>query len=349
MTIEEKLAIIETIYIETAKIQEIMEDIEEAMLVGRSSNYFSQPSCTLIMGLSGVGKTSLREHFERKYPRSIYRDEEKEQTVIPILSTTLTDDNNPKAAPGKMLRDLGDALEGKLGSRAELGDRFVGQIQDAKTEAIFIDEFQHAFEGGGENRKGGAANWIKTLINQTKRPVVLFGMPWCIDILEKSSELKNRFDYVHLLDEFGAETESFKEWLKLLEGIDKKLPFEQHSNLSDPKFAYRLLALSGGNLSRLMKKVIKPAARKAAIGNESNIGLHRLLAASKKHLGIPEEFNPLAPNIPLDKIEVKHLLTPEEDEHFKGHNSARNYVIVSSGDNSGNESNDSLADIFRPK
>tara|TARA_R110002167_G_scaffold298619_10_gene502946 strand:- start:2141 stop:2758 length:618 start_codon:yes stop_codon:yes gene_type:complete len=173
MTIEEKIEVIETIYIETAKITEIMEDIEEAMLVGRSSNYHSQPSCILIMGLSGVGKTSLREHFERKYPRSNYRDEEKEQNLIPILSTTLTDDKNPKAAPGKMLRDLGDELDGRLGSRAELGDRFVGQIIDANTEAIFIDEFQHAFEGGGENRKGSAANWIKTLINQTKRPVVL--------------------------------------------------------------------------------------------------------------------------------------------------------------------------------
>ena len=350
MKLEDKLANIETIYIETSKIKEIMEDIEEAILVGRSSNYFSQPSCILVMGLSGVGKTSLREHFERKYPRNTYRDEEKEQTLVPILSTTLTDDKNPKAAPGKMLRDLGDELEGKLGSRAELGDRFVRQIKDAKTEAIFIDEFQHAFEGGGENRKGSAANWIKTLINQTKRPVVLFGMPWCIDILEQSSELKNRFDYVHLLDEFDTETESFAEWLKLLDGIDKKLPLEQSSNLSDPKFAYRLLALSGGNLSRLMKKIIKPAARKAAIGNESNIGLHRLLAAAKKHLGVPEEFNPLAQDIPLDTIVIKHFLTPEESERFAGKKRTRTYEIIPSNDDSEDDSNDdSLADVFRPK
>jgi hypothetical protein len=49
MTIEEKIEVIETIYIETAKITEIMEDIEEAMLVGRSSNYHSQPSCTVMV------------------------------------------------------------------------------------------------------------------------------------------------------------------------------------------------------------------------------------------------------------------------------------------------------------
>ena len=73
MTLEEKIAQIESIFIETAKIKEIMEDIEEAMLVGRASNYFSQPSCTLVMGLSGVGKTSLAESIARATGRKFSR------------------------------------------------------------------------------------------------------------------------------------------------------------------------------------------------------------------------------------------------------------------------------------
>jgi hypothetical protein len=339
MTLEEKIAQIENIFIETDKIAEIMEDIEEAMLVGKASNYSSQPICTLVMGLSGVGKTSLREHFERKYPRSIYRDEEKEQDIVPILSTTLTDDTNPKAGPGKMLRDLGDELEGKHGTRAELGDRFTLQIRSAETQVIFIDEFQHAFEGGGINKKGSAANWIKTLINLGKRPVVLFGLPWCREIIDKNSELKNRFDYIHLLDEYDKD--SFSEWLKLLEGVNKQLPFEESSNLHEREFSLRLLALTGGNLSRLMKKIIKPAARKAVMANENKIGHHRLLAAAKKHLGVPEEYNPLSKNIPINEVNVKHFLTNDEDERYQDKKDNRKYVTVSS--------EDSLADIFRSK
>jgi hypothetical protein len=339
MTLEEKIAQIESIFIETAKIKEIMEDIEEAMLVGRASNYFSQPSCTLVMGLSGVGKTSLREHFEKKYPRSIYRDEEKEQDIVTILSTTLTDDKNPKAGPGKMLRDLGDELEGKHGTRSELGDRFTSQIISAQTQVIFIDEFQHAFEGGGINKKGSAANWIKTLINLGKRPVVLFGQPWCKEIIYKNSELKSRFDYIHILDEYDKD--SFSEWLKLLEEVDEKLPFEESSNLRDKEFALRMLALTGGNLSRLMKKIIKPAARKAVMANENKIGHHRLLAAAKKHLGVPEDCNPLSKNIPLKEINVKHFLTKDEIKQYKDKKSNREYVTV--------ESEASLADIFRSK
>ncbi len=41
MCLEDKIAQIENIYIETKKIEEIMEDIEEAILVGRASNYAS--------------------------------------------------------------------------------------------------------------------------------------------------------------------------------------------------------------------------------------------------------------------------------------------------------------------
>ena len=182
---------------------------------------------------------------------------------------------------------------------------------------------------------------------------VLFGMPWCDEILDKSSELKNRFDNIHLLDEFGKEFDSFTEWQKLLGELDNKLPFEKSSNLSEREFAYRLLALTGGNLSRLMKKVIKPAARKAVIANENNIGLHRLLAAAKKHLGVPEEFNPLAQNILIDSIKINHFLTAEENERFKDKKSSRNYIVISSSDESKNkpknELNHSLADVFRPK
>ncbi|WP_334019009.1 TniB family NTP-binding protein [Alteromonas sp. S015] len=341
MTLEEKIAQIENIYIETRKIKEIMEDIDEAILVGKASNYASQPICTLVMGLSGVGKTSLKEHFEKKYPRKTIVDEDKEQVIVPILSTTLTDDKNPKAAPGKMLRDLGDLLQGAKGTRSELGDRFTAQINDAQTQAIFIDEFQHAFEGASESRKGSAANWIKTLINQTKRPVVLFGLPWCIELLAQSSELRNRFDNIHYLEEYDQEDEMFADWLELLEQVEKQLPFDKPSNLSNPELALRILALTGGNISRLMKKLIKPAARKALMSGEDCIGVHRLLAAARKHMSVPEDYNPLSSKIDIDNIEVKHFLTYEEQRRFKDKKESRKYVEVGK--------DDSLADVFRPR
>ena len=265
MSIEEKYAQLENIFAETKLISEIVEDIEEAILVGKASNYASQPICTLVMGLSGVGKTSLMEHFEKKYPRTVVRDEEKEQDIIPILSTTLTDDKNPKAAPGKMLRDLGDVLNGEKGTRSVLGDRFVGLIEGVKTQCIFIDEFQHAFSGSNDYQKAGAADWIKNIINQSKRPVVLFGQPWCKEIINRSSELKNRFDNIHLMDTFDREDESFSQWLKLLKQIDEQLPFEQKSNLDEPDTAFRLLVLTGGNLSKLMKKLLNQQREEAYV------------------------------------------------------------------------------------
>lgn len=337
--IEEKIAQLETIFAKTQQLNEIIEDIEEAILVGKASNYVSQPISTLILGLSGVGKTTLMEHFKSKYPQTVYRDDEKEQEIIPIVSTTLTDDKNPRAAPGKMLRDIGDPLKGEKGTRSVLGDRYVGLTKDLETKCIFIDEFQHAFSVSNDNQKAGAADWIKNLINQSKIPVVLFGMPWCLDIIKRSSEMSNRFDNIHHIDTFGREEESFAEWIELLRQIDEQLPFDNKANLDDPQFALRLMTLTGGNLSKLMKKVIKPAARKAIFANENSLGVHRLLAAARKHLGVPEEYNPLSNNIAIDTLKVKHFLTEEEDTFFKDRKKTRVYFTLS-------DEND-LSKIFR--
>jgi hypothetical protein len=299
-SIDEKIRQIENIFVETPQIKEIFEDIDEAMDTARIIDYKKQPTSILITAQSGMGKTTIFDHYLAKYPR--YQAEEGD--VVPVLSSTLLDDKSPKGAPGHMLRDLGDWLQGKGGTRGELTDRFVVQCNGVKVEAIFIDEFQNAIENGSDNIIWNTSEWIKTLVNLTGRPVILFGMPYSKQVIDTNIALIKRFPIIHHIDEYDLETASG--WLIFLDEVDNQLPFEAKVGLADEELGVRLMCAAGGNLSRLMKQIIRPAAKKAVRAGETKLTIDQLLKASIKIQRVPMESNPLNFDVPLDSLEVVH-------------------------------------------
>ncbi|MBL4941598.1 MAG: TniB family NTP-binding protein [Colwellia sp.] len=304
--IAEKIKQIESVFVETPIIKEIMADIDDAMETASIVGYLKQPDSILITGQSGMGKTTIFEHFLSKYPRV----QEEECDIVPILASTLLDDKSPKGAPGHMLRDLGDWLEGKGGTRGELTDRFVVQCNGAKVEAIFIDEFQNAIENGTDNIIWNTSEWIKTLINLTGRPVCLFGMPYSRQVIEANIALINRFPLIHHIEEYDSGTSN--EWLDFLEAVDKQLPFEKKTNLALPDLGLRLMCAAGGNLGRLMKRIIRPAA-KAAVKDGSKALTHQhLFKAAKKRLKLSDNENPLNLDISLNNFEVVHVIAESQ-------------------------------------
>jgi hypothetical protein len=324
---DEFLEKLEDLFVFTPQLEEIIEDIDEAIQIAQVKNFTKQPTCILVTGNSGVGKTTLREYYENKYPRKVVQTHDGEKDVVPIFGTTLQDDKNPKAAPGHMLRDLGDFLQGKGGTRSELGDRFIFKVNAAEVQAIFVDEFQNAIESDGDKIVSNTANWVKSIVNLGKRPVVLFGMPWSKVVIDSSTELINRFEIIHHLEEYDRD--NFNDWLEFLEGVDKQLPFEQSSNLNDPELALRLLAVSKGNLSKLMKGIIKPAARIAYKQGASSISIEHLLKAAIKTQRIPKKNNPLSvKNILVDDIKIVHEISERHQHKPYAMNSSREYVIV---------------------
>lgn len=324
---DEFLTKLEDLFVLTTQLEEIIEDIDEAIQIAQVKNFTKQPSCILVMGNSGVGKTTLREYYENKYPRKSVQTSDGEKDVVPIFGTTLQDDKNPKAAPGHMLRDLGDFLQGKGGTRSELGDRFIFKVNATDVQAIFIDEFQNAIESDGDKIVSNTANWVKTIVNLGKRPVVLFGMPWSKVVIDSSEELVNRFQIIHHLEEYDLD--NFENWLVFLEEVDNQLPFEQSSNLNEPELALRLLSASKGNLSKLMKGIVKPAARLAYKQGASSISIEHLLKASIKTQRIPEKNNPLSvENMHVDDIEIVHEISERHQHKPYAMNPSRKYIVL---------------------
>jgi hypothetical protein len=324
--IADKIEQIENVFVETPIIKEIMADIDEVMETAKIVGYSKQPDSILITAQSGMGKTTIFDHYLSKYPRV----QKEEKDVVPILASTLLDDKSPKGAPGHMLRDLGDWLGGKGATRGELTDRFVIQCNGAEVESIFIDEFQNAIENGTDNIIWNTSEWIKTLINLTGRPVCLFGMPYSEQVIEANIALISRFPIIHHIEEYDFDNAN--EWLDFLEEVDNQLPFEEKANLSSPDLGMRLMSAAGGNLGRLMKRIIRPAA-KAAVKDESKTITHdHLFKAVKKRLKLADSDNPLNLDIPLDDLEVVHVIAESQYHKPFSRNPDWKYKQVSSSE-----------------
>jgi len=321
-----KIEQIENIFVETSIIKEIMADIDEAMETAKIIGYSKQPTSILITGQSGMGKTTIFDHYLSKHPRVVMDDRD----VVPILASTLLDDKSPKGAPGHMLRDIGDWLEGKGGTRGELTDRFVVQCEGAKVESIFIDEFQNAIENGTDTIIWNTSEWIKTLVNLTKRPVVLFGMPYSKQVIDSNIALISRFPIIHHIEEYDEKTAG--EWLDFLKDVDSQLPFTTKANLDDPELGIRLMCAAGGNLGRLMKRIIRPAAKTAVREGADKISHEHLFKACSKMLGFTKAENPLNNDINLDELEVVHLIAETQYHKPYSRNENWKYKQVSSSE-----------------
>ena len=290
---EERSIQIGQVFVPSESLQEIIDDIKESRSLAKKVCYDEQPDSILIVGESGVGKTELLKRYVNQFPRYVETNQDgDEYDVVPIVSVSLPDDASGRAAPVEILKALGGEVENPKGTRAELNRRFCGRAKDCNVELIVIDEFHHAFSNITPVQLKNAADWIKNLINKTGIPVVLMGLPICLEILQQHPELRNRFSIVHHLDRFSLA--DVKKWRVFLKKLDRNLGFKYLSGLDEPELALRLLAVSGGLLTVLMKKIIRPAARKALENGEEHISVEKMLAVSSKRLKLQISDNPLS-------------------------------------------------------
>lgn len=281
------------VFVPSEFLQEIINDIKQSRFLAKEVGYDEQPDSILIVGESGVGKTELLKRYVSQFPRYVRTNQDGIPCdIVPIVSVSLPDDASGRAAPVEILKALGGEADKPKGTRAELNRRFCNRAKDSKVELIVIDEFHHAFSNITSVQLKNAADWIKNLINKTGIPVVLMGLPICLEILQRHPELRNRFSIVHQIERFSLA--DIKKWRVFLKKLDQSLGFKYLTGLDEPDLALRLLALSGGLLTVLMKKVIRPAARMAIDNGEEYISIENMLSVSCKRLNMQMRDNPLS-------------------------------------------------------
>ena len=140
----------------------------------KSSQDASEPVCGAILGTSGVGKTSVVDHYRKSHPA----EETETATRQPVLKVTLQPDARPKGIASDLLLALGDPAWSR-GTVQTLTNRAVKLLHHCGVELIVMDEFHHLFDIDRARVMTKASQWLKVLIvkesdwepkEQKKRP-----------------------------------------------------------------------------------------------------------------------------------------------------------------------------------
>ena len=271
----------DSILVRPPHFKNILADMEECLVL---SQYTKAPRCMMLTGESGVGKSTILETFEAAYPR-VERDT---YTEIPVFQAEVPDPVTLGGVISSLLHELGDPHSevGTIPSRAK---RLFTLLSECKVRLIILDEFQHLTQTATAKQMAEISDWLKSMINKTKIPVVLCGIPSALDVLRCNSQLMGRFPIRTQINPYYWDEDRLV-FTKVLDGIDRQLPFAHPAGLAEGDMPLRLMAASNGCMRPLMG-LIKEACIFASTDHASRISTTHLANAYRK-VGLDVAFKP---------------------------------------------------------
>lgn len=283
-----KVRLLGHIFIEHPRLKKLMRQIEHCREYSKIDEDLD-PEGMLIKGLAGVGKSKLIERYAEKFPPYDVLD----RTIVPVLVVTIPQSATVKSLVSELLEALGDPFPDR-GSAASQTRRLRKLIKECGVELIIADEFQHFIDKDSDKVLHDVSDWLKVLMDKTRKPIILIGMPNCDKILEANEQLKRRFTLRESLEPFGWKTAQQQEdFRELLKQIDGKLPFNERSNLADPEMSFRIYYATRGVIGYVMK-LLRIAALLALKQSMGKLDASTLAKAFDKNLRkvFPRRINP---------------------------------------------------------
>lgn len=309
MTKLERCALAEKIFIIYPRLQKLMDKMEHCL---HYSKIAAEPECMFIGGPAGAGKTTLQDYFLQKYPRS-YTDD---GVVAPVLCARVPNKATDKNLVTELLAKLGDP-ESRRGSSYNQTTRLRKCMKDCEVWLVILDEFQHFVDKDSKKVLKTVSDWLKNLIDQTEKPMILIGMPYADQILDAvgNEQLQRRFAVRERLDPFSWLTdEQQKEFRAFLKAVDNQLPLMEASHLSDPTMAFRCYCATNGVIGKVMK-IVRRATELALEQADERLSLNLLATAYDDRLRAnhPGRVNPFR----ADKTTLKIVPFDESNSGLK--------------------------------
>jgi hypothetical protein len=296
MTQEEQIRAIKNIFVPTNTLQEILGAMKRIRELSKICDYQTDPDCMFITGETGVGKTTYINQYMNKNPRYTLQDDDVERTIVPVLYCSMPKAKHPKPIIAAILTVLGDPLQGANGDARQLTERLVRLVQETRVELIIIDEFQHGIESKSKNVIQEIGEWFKIFINSARIPIVFVGVPWARPVLEINVQLKRRVrKRNYTIPNYTLDT--FDVFQMFLQKVEEALPVKPEHPLWQVEFAFRLFAVSKGNISELMDGVIIPAGIEAIYDKSEVITLSHFIKAVEENTDFLPENNPISMDI----------------------------------------------------
>lgn len=297
------------------------------------SKISAEPECILITGVRGAGKTTALNNYAMNFPRKVT----SKGTIVPILKARVPVPASPKSLVTELLDSLGDPNPSN-GSTTTQTKRLKKLIKDCKVEMVLLDEFHQFIDRDSYSILYGAADWLKNLIDDTKRPFALWGLSYSSVILKANEQLERRFAIRETIKPFiwtdrDIKSASNSVFFKFLKHLDDLLPFPENSNLSSEEMAFRIYYATDGVVGFIMK-LIRRAAFLAIEKNMKFLNLEVLAKAYEERLSHrdPTRKNPfkiVIKNLNLTEIKNPTIDSPFMPSRIKGKKSKLKELIES--------------------
>lgn len=221
----------------------------------------------LCLGMSGTGKTTLKETFLNKHLPYQARD----RKIVPVLVVDIPSLPTVKNVSEAVLLELGDPLFNK-GTAIEKTSRILTLVKACQVQLIIFDEIQHFVDQGNRSTPGQAADWLKTIIDRSNTSVVLMGLERSEHILRLNEQLRRRFSRRINLEPFSlAKTTSYWDFIRVLRAMLNVVGMLEETVLSENLIKRIHYATNG--IIGYMQTLIMAVFRGAALHGKSHIDI----------------------------------------------------------------------------
>lgn len=246
-----------------------------------------------LLGESGTGKTTLLENFMGRHKP--HRNDDGME--VPVLFASVPSSPTVRSLAGEMLRAFG-APDWDRGTELQMTKRLQVLMKGAKTHMVIIDEFNHFYDRGKNKIMYNVADWLKKFIDDTRKTLVVAGLPACKIVVNQNEQLARRFLAPIELPRFAwRNIDQREQFIGILGAFHKELSKKYRTpDFQSEQMAFRFYCATGGLIGYL-SKVLRVAERNAIFANKHTILLKDLSAAHLQAIwsresvtGLPKPF-----------------------------------------------------------
>jgi len=278
-----------------------------------------EPVGLLLVGPSGVGKTSLVKSYQKKYPKL----SSESGTQLPVVYATVPSPSRSDAVrdlPKSILYAMGDPFADK-GSGVTMTNRLIGLFKDCGTKLLIWDELKHLYDRENNKLLYNASNWLKTFIKDTEVATVLVGLLGEAEqVVNINPQLSRLFGDPQMMTPFEWDDE----FRSLLFDIEQLLPLRELSHLDSDELALRCYVSCDGLISYLMT-LIRGAAYLALTQGREHLDRCLLETAFTEFVSSERRglTNPFVGDLPTPDPSRRQALlkprSPTKSERRTGH------------------------------
>ena len=244
----------------------------------------------VIQGPSGVGKSTL----VKEYVRELESAKKNAMGHGSVLIVEIPSSPTKKNLATAMLTAMKDPYADSRSHSAETKfARIILLLSNLGVEVVVLDEAQHLVDYK-RNAAYEAADWIKSLMNETSITFVLVGLKRTEGLLWANEQLRRRFSATVDYNRFTLTETSWMQFATLLRGLRELLPVASIS-FSDKEMIHRFFLASFGLIDYLIK-ILDRAVWLVQDRNVEGINLVILSEAFEDEVwsAAPNERNPFS-------------------------------------------------------